>query len=432
MTESVNLPKGGHPVCPRCGTAVGQGPWCEGCGLNSRTQETLPTGDAYAAGIREQRWLEEQKRQKDDRRRAEANEKAAERDRRAEVARRAAEEQGGQASGAPRRKRWALLAAALLVLLVGAAAAFYVTGGFDRAEPAAQTGGSVTEAQTDESSGAMASGLNEPDGEVFFTDLTGDALDEPRALLIFQQIPVSDLEWRAWGSPTTKGTGVSKASDCEPNCAEGSVVRSEFEITLSDIQECGGRRQYTKAAYVISLDEGDESGEFDNPACDSTKSGNDSGYEPLDAGSPVTTEGLGPVLAGMSLDEAQELAGTTLVPQGPPPNPDWDCQYFKPENLAGVSFMVVDGEIARVDVSKPTVATLSGIRVGDSEDDVLAEYGEQIESSEAETKPEYNELVFTPTSESDNTRMIFVTDGSSVTAIQAGRQPEVKTPEGCV
>jgi hypothetical protein len=52
-------------VCPRCGEAASEDPvWCEACGLNLKRAGELPTADAYAARIREQRWLERQANEK--------------------------------------------------------------------------------------------------------------------------------------------------------------------------------------------------------------------------------------------------------------------------------------------------------------------------------------------------------------------------------
>lgn len=51
------LPRGSHPVCPRCGTAADASRWCTQCGLNLVQHGELPTADAYAAKIREEGWL---------------------------------------------------------------------------------------------------------------------------------------------------------------------------------------------------------------------------------------------------------------------------------------------------------------------------------------------------------------------------------------
>lgn len=278
MTASAgDLPPGGNPVCPRCGTPAGDAVWCEGCGLNLKQQREFPTADAYTAKVRERSWLEEQERQAREQREAEAARKAAERGQRAKEAedadalprpngreqteRQALEER----TRPPRRRRWLVAAAVVLVLaLAGGVGVFALAGGSDTTEvateePMGESGGSeprepsASQGKTDSSSG-------ESGDEVFFTDLLGETLNEPSELLIFQQIQITELEWQSWGSPTAVGTGVQEASDCDPNCAEGSIVRSDITVTLSDIEECDGLRQYAKA----DLGEGT----FRNPACE--------------------------------------------------------------------------------------------------------------------------------------------------------------------
>ncbi len=61
-----------------------------------------------------------------------------------------------------------------------------------------------------------------------------------------------------------------------------------------------------------------------------------------------------------------------------------------------------------------------------------SKYGDQITVEPAELNPSYSNLTFTPSDPSDETHMSFLTDGSEVTAIHAGRLPEVEFVEGCV
>lgn len=143
----------------------------------------------------------------------------------------------------------------------------------------------------------------------------------------------------------------------------------------------------------------------------------------------MTTEGLGPVLVGMSRERAEEEAGTAFISEGEALQ---GCKYVRPANLDGVSFMVIDDEIARIDVRGQEIATQSGIRVGDAEDAVYEAYGDQLQREEHPYLPEGGFLKFTPEDSSDPTRMIFVTNGSQVEEIYAGREPEVDAPEGCV
>jgi hypothetical protein len=56
---STDLPVSDNKVCPRCGAAATDNRWCSGCGLNLGALPELPTADAYAARLREMRWLSE-------------------------------------------------------------------------------------------------------------------------------------------------------------------------------------------------------------------------------------------------------------------------------------------------------------------------------------------------------------------------------------
>jgi serine/threonine protein kinase len=151
--------------------------------------------------------------------------------------------------------------------------------------------------------------------------------------------------------------------------------------------------------------------------------------EGLSSSSPVSTEGIGPVLTGMTVEEAEAAARMSLRPLG---GPNGDCQYFRPTRLADVSFLTINGVVARVDVQNPRIRTLSGVRVGDSAGRVRSVYGGNI----VETPHEYVEgglyLTYVPSASSDRTRMIFETDvGGRITLIRAGRLPEVAFVEGC-
>jgi hypothetical protein len=93
--------------------------------------------------------------------------------------------------------------------------------------------------------------------------------------------------------------------------------------------------------------------------------------------------------------------------------------------------MVVDGEIARADVTEPTVATLQGeIRVGASEEAVREAYGDRLDEGEHEYDPDGSVLTFVPEDPAD-TRLLFETDGAKVTSMRGGRLPEVEYVEGC-
>jgi predicted Ser/Thr protein kinase len=153
------------------------------------------------------------------------------------------------------------------------------------------------------------------------------------------------------------------------------------------------------------------------------------GPEPLSVRSRLTTSSLGPIEMGMTLPEAERVAGTSFTILG---NDGEGCYYLEPlVNVPGVSFMVNGEQIVRSDVSKPGVKTLSGLQVGDSERDVLATYGDQIKVEQHEYDPGGHYLIFVPEDRSDRSRMVFETDGATVTGIRAGLLPAALYIEGC-
>ncbi len=110
-----------------------------------------------------------------------------------------------------------------------------------------------------------------------------------------------------------------------------------------------------------------------------------------------------------------------------------DCGFAGPEGgPEGVSFMVVAGRIARVDVSAGPVKTLSGAGIGDTEAQVQARYSNQLQSSPHKYVPAGRYLTLVPSETADaGFRLIFETDGSKVTRFRVGKQPEVSYVEGC-
>lgn len=139
----------------------------------------------------------------------------------------------------------------------------------------------------------------------------------------------------------------------------------------------------------------------------------------------VTEEGIVPIRVGMSVAEASQVSGLKLTPVGS----DTNCHYVKAEGgPPGVSLMVVDDHIARVDVEDPSVATSVGAHIGDSEERIKRLYLNQVEV----TPHKYTEghyLTVTPSGSSY--RIVFETDGEKVTRYRAGRMPEVSWVEGC-
>ncbi|HMA19532.1 MAG TPA: hypothetical protein VKO87_01950 [Gemmatimonadaceae bacterium] len=140
----------------------------------------------------------------------------------------------------------------------------------------------------------------------------------------------------------------------------------------------------------------------------------------------VTPKGIGSLTAGMSLDEANIALHNKLdVPSNP-----GECSIVKVKgDPKGISLMVENGTVTRVDVTSGSVATVEGAKIGDSEAAVKALYPGQVAVQPHKyTSGHY--LVVTPKSGGDY-RIIFETDGSKVTRFRSGKLPSVANVEGC-
>ena len=154
-----------------------------------------------------------------------------------------------------------------------------------------------------------------------------------------------------------------------------------------------------------------------------------SGQSQLTAASKLAIDGIGPIRVGMTIREAEASARTRLLSPG---GKLGNCWYVKPQGgPRDISFMVIDEQIARVDISgNSPITTVSGARIGDSADRIKSLYAVRITPHEYVRGGHY--LTFVPNDTSDRRyRMVFETDGKRVKMIRAGRLPEVEYVEGC-
>lgn len=393
-------------VCPRCG-APAEAVWCRGCGLNLRLESELPSREAYEAKIREREWVaarDAEARAQQEQRRAEwqANQEAqvqrnreeAERVAKAKERKKALadEEQSPEGASWSRiPRRIGIVAGATLVLAAATAVAF------DLVWPEEKSKEPPDQAQDSQTSPERPSTERQRCGR--FTD-------------------------RYRFTVTKEG---------EVSCADAEDLAQDFVADRDRVEHRGESAATTYYTFPQwpgwKCGTGAGGGGCMNGSIQVTWQSGPAQREPLSGNSPLTTEGLGPVLVGMTLSEAEAAAGTAFMAESAPPNAS--CRYFRPESLGGVSFMVTNGEIARVDVSEPVVGTLSGIRVGDPIAGVLDEYGKRVTVEPGEFNPDHSLLTYTPSDPSDETRIIFQTDGSHVTGMRSGRLPEVEYVEGC-
>ena len=135
----------------------------------------------------------------------------------------------------------------------------------------------------------------------------------------------------------------------------------------------------------------------------------------------VGLRGIGPVEAGLPL--AAVLPDTSKVP---------GCRIVRSGMVpGGVSFLVVDDVIARVQVESGGAQTEEGVRIGDSEARVKEVYAGRVTITPHKYTLGHYVTVAPATAADSGFRLLFETDGQRVTRYRAGRLPEVGWVEGC-
>lgn len=145
--------------------------------------------------------------------------------------------------------------------------------------------------------------------------------------------------------------------------------------------------------------------------------------------SRLGTNGIGPVLTGMSLEEAIEASGLKFK-TGSVGNAG--CRHVQP--IGGpkdLSFMVNNGSIAVANVSNPAIKTLRGAKIGDSEAKIRSMYSRQLKPADSLSLSTKN-LQFVPKDADDrNYRIVFSFRKGNLVSFRSGRLPEVLWIEGC-
>lgn len=147
----------------------------------------------------------------------------------------------------------------------------------------------------------------------------------------------------------------------------------------------------------------------------------------LSVNSTISTVGLDTVHFGMTIAQAQQAAGTSLLPSGP----IGSCYHVVPHGgPEGVVFLVHNGTIERVDINSGPITTRSGVGVGSPEAQVVELFGDSIERAVRDDGTV--DLVFVPSDPGDrNYRVVFNVSEGQVRAFKSGRLPQVMLDTGC-
>ena len=144
----------------------------------------------------------------------------------------------------------------------------------------------------------------------------------------------------------------------------------------------------------------------------------------------VRPDGIGPVRVGMKL---QTLTTDLHLHYSISYAMDSDqktCFYVNLKSRPGISLMILEGRVARVDINNQQTQTAEGIHNGDSEADALRAYGKRLRiAPDAYTGPEGHDLTLHSTDGRYGIR--FVTDAGKVTHIYAGTAEAIEYIEGC-
>lgn len=143
--------------------------------------------------------------------------------------------------------------------------------------------------------------------------------------------------------------------------------------------------------------------------------------------SSVTTVGIDAVVFGMTVNQANEAVGGEFVPVDAASG---DCFLVRPQGgPLGVVLTVTQGTIERVDITNPDITTRSGAGVGMTEQGLAELFGASLTTVPSDGG---NQVIFTPSDAGDaQFRVIFETNGETVTSFRAGRVPQVEPTTPC-
>lgn len=131
----------------------------------------------------------------------------------------------------------------------------------------------------------------------------------------------------------------------------------------------------------------------------------------------------------MSVADLRRVAGDLTLPSGGAGS----CAYVHPSTVpAGVSIMLANGSVARVDVDSAGVRTAEGAAVGDAETRIDDLYAGRVTVTPHKYVQDARYLTVSPAAQGDSThRIVFEVERGRVARFRAGRLPEVSWVERC-
>lgn len=149
----------------------------------------------------------------------------------------------------------------------------------------------------------------------------------------------------------------------------------------------------------------------------------------LSTSSRLRIDGIGPINVGMTVAQARAVAGTELSLTKEP-----YCDVLSaPDGPAGVDLIVTNPPSGRIDlivVKEPTIATVSGIRVGSTEAEVQATYPGRLRVVNPSLP--VHRLIYSAADPALADRVVvFVIDTGRVATMYAGLRNHAEADEIC-
>lgn len=144
--------------------------------------------------------------------------------------------------------------------------------------------------------------------------------------------------------------------------------------------------------------------------------------------SVVRFDGIGAVLVGMSLSQLNSALHANFAL--PSDQEERSCFYVDVPNVSGVVAMILDGRVARVDVTGTVTATSEGIRNGDPEARVIRVYGTRLKIKPHAYLPKDGHYL-TVLSPDQKYGIRFETVEGKVSMYYAGTAEAISFIEGC-
>ena len=227
-----------------------------------------------------------------------------------------------------------------------------------------------------------------------------------------------------WDDEGDPAVAVTDADENADEAAEADAAENGEAPGAAPATDTGAETETTAADTTAAAN-----GPATTPAPVTTVPPDADEYGPpqLSAGSPVSTAGLGAVTFGLTVAQAQNAAGTAMIAQGA----ESDCyRVVAHRGPEGVTFLVHEGTIERVDIDSGPVTTRSGVGIGTAESTVIDLFGDKIRR---QSRPDGStDLLFVPVDAGDrNYRVVFNVADGTVLSFKAGKIPMVLTETGC-